>query len=254
MKYILSCVVAAALVAGIGFGVNFLDEQPTKQAQKQEIIAETHEIRKEDVAFETENPIVYEALLTLEETWNKLDKLEQDGVNIGNCKNDVVTLMTFVRETGKKIKVEQVEIPGQTLNCVETVVYSADTDKGGQVTAAAGIASFKEILSGENANNYDADGTEQNAIKHTKWSAVATILTKDTMYTKYFTDAHEYGHPANFDNEANYKDSEMDLKNNDLGREIGEKLYPEGKLTALNKLNDEIEKAKEQGRFTVIKK
>ena len=49
MKYILSCVVAAALVAGIGFGVNFLDEQPTKQAQKQEIIAETHEIRKEDV-------------------------------------------------------------------------------------------------------------------------------------------------------------------------------------------------------------
>ena len=253
MKYILSCICAAALVLGIGFGVNYLDEQPAQQTQKQEIVSEPHKTQEEDVKFETENPIVYDALLKLEESRNKLDKLEQNGVDIGNSKADVTELMAFVRETGKKVKVQEVEIPGQTLNCVETVVYCADSDKGGQVTAAAGIASLKEIVAGEDANNYDADGTEQNAVKHVKWSAVSVIFTKDAVYTKYFTDAHEYGHPANFDNEPNFKDSEMDLKNNAVGRQIGEKLYPEGKLTALQKLTEEIENAKSDGKLTVLK-
>ncbi len=253
MKYIVSCICAAALVVGIGFGVSRVNEKPAEQAQIQETTPKTHEIQIDDTAFETENPIVYDALLQLEASWNKLDALEQQGINIGDAKKDAEALMEYVRQTGKKVKVEQVEIPGQTLNSVETVVYSADADKGGQVAAAAGFASLKELVSGGDANQYDADGTEQNAIKHAKWNAAAVIFTKDAAYTKFFTDAHEYGHPANFDNAENFADSEMDLKNNAVGRQIGLRLYPQGKISALQVLNEEIDKAKAGGKLTILK-
>ena len=253
MKYFISCIVAAAMVAGIGFGVDWGSEDASSETKKQEIVSETSGLLEEDASFETDNPIVYDALLQLDASLEKLNMLERNGVDVGTAKKDVQALIEFVRETGKKQKVEKIEIPGQTLNNVEMVVYNADREKGGQVATAAGIASFKELVSGDDASKYEADGTEQNAIKHVKWSAVAVIFTKDASYTKYFTDAHEFGHPANFNDAQTFADSDMDLKNNALGREIGEKLYPQGKLTALNQLNNEIEKVKTQGRLTVIK-
>ena len=260
MKYAASCFLAMIVAVGLNIGTaNSPKEQgsgtvnaPVQQTYvaDEAVISGVLEITEEDMKFEQTNPIVYRALFDITESWNKLDALEKSGIPVGHYKKDAYALAEYVRKVGAEKDVTEVSLAGQTLNDAETVVYHGNTDNGAWVTNAAAYASYKELI---DENSSDLDGTADNAKKHAKWSATAVIFSGDAQYTKYFTDAHEFGHPANFADEANFYDSDMDMKNNAAGREIGTTLRANGRLRAMKNLDPTIEQYYNDGKLTTLK-
>lgn len=249
MKYALSCFLAMVVAVSLNIGApeSTTENENKNEVQKIEVRdftgqSQAVELTEADRAFENDNPIVYQALSDLEESFDKLCVLEESGVNVGAYKQDICALADFIRVVGIQIKVEEVSLPGKSLNSAETVVYRADAGKGAWITNAAGYASYKEVMA---EDGVASDGTVDNAKKHAKWSATATILSEDALYTKYFTDAHEFGHPLNFANAENFYDSDMDMKNNAIGREIGQELREKGKFRAMKALDSRIEQESE---------
>ena len=260
MKYAASCLLAMIVAVSLNIGAPDTKNESgtsvtgdiTQQTQTvdESVVSGVLELTEKDAEFEQTNPIVYQALLDITDSWNKLDALEKSGVPVGPYKKDAYALAEYVRAIGNQKTVTEVSLPGQTLNNAETVVYNGNTDNGAWVTNAAAYASYKELIA---ENSPDLDGTADNAKKHAKWSAAAVIFSGDAQYTKYFTDAHEFGHPLNFENEQNFYDSDMDMKNNAAGREIGTTLRADGRLRAMKKLDPTIEQYYNDGKLTTLK-
>jgi len=170
-----------------------------------------------DERFKENNPVVYSSLGDLTQTYENLESLENQGLDIGNMKNEVEDLANKVRYIGDKVYVEGTDLLGESMSNTEAVIYTRDKIKGMMLVVAAGIASIPGKLDTKYAN----DGTKDNAIKHANWNAIGTILTKDKNYVKDFTDAHEYGYPIVTSSKEHFEHTKMDMYNNNVGRTIG---------------------------------
>ena len=174
-----------------------------------------------DERFKYNNPIVYQSISTLSETWVNLDNLEKNPNtpselknNIGQMKADVNILCNEIRNIGDRMIVDDVSLPGVSLNSSEKVIYNSNKSKGNNVVFAGGTSSIGSL----GDKDYRGDGNRANAIKHATWNGQATILTGDVNYVKLFTDAHEYGYSVNTETIERLKHTDMDIFNNGVGR------------------------------------
>jgi len=186
-----------------------------------------------DERFKTNNPIVYESLKDLTQTWFDLDALEKDPntppevkAMIPLMKADVHELANKVREIGDSMTVnwtafDKIVTGANKISATEMVLYISDRGKGWAVFSAAFQA---DIIYGK----YYEDGSLGNAKLHAYWSAYSVNYTGDSEYVRLFTNAHEYGKQGNFTTELSYingvpmyQNSIMDLHNNAVGIKIG---------------------------------
>ena len=179
-----------------------------------------------DERFDTNNPIVAEALRNLTANWDAIVKLERDlGIDLTRLKNEIHELANLVRMIGDEIKVKPnnsaEEAMFERLNATEKVIFASNPLYGAYVGAAAETA--------DQFYNY-GDGTIYNARRHAYWNALSVLLTGSSDYVKFFTNAHEYGNRGNFNNNKNsygvssFDHTLMDLHNNYVGRLIGKDL------------------------------
>ena len=194
-------------------------------------------MRDSDDIYKYENPIVYQALHDLAASYNNLLELEKDGIDTGNMKLEIINLANQIRKIGISKYIPSTVVMTNNkvyadLTSTEAVIYFSDKFKGAMVGLASKDAA--DIV----PNNLD--GTKENAIKHALWNALATSWAGEE-YTKYFTDAHEYGNPKNFLDKESLELSKMDLYNNAVGRQLGKK-KPAGDFKSEYDLYDDLQK------------
>ena len=180
-----------------------------------------------DERFKEENPIVYQAITDLSITWTLLDKMQKAPNVSPDIKNNIESdklfindLCNVVREIGDTITVKSTKVnflwESHELNPTEAVLYANNPVHG---TIALIKAVDANLMTGSIYGDGYEDYNNANAFRHAYWSA-SMVIAIDEEYVKYFTDAHEYGFPANFTGEFYYRSTIMDLENNEIGREI----------------------------------
>ena len=183
-----------------------------------------------DEKYKKDNPIVYQALVDLANSYRNVVELEQKlGIELSYMKKDIKELQNKMRDIGnnKTVSINNiVDVVMLTQLCAtEHVLYASSPVKGAAIASASVLAQLEYNLG-------DYDGTIKNARLHALWNAYSIMMTLgDSEYVKSFTDAHEYGKPANFTDitagvgGTAYQYVQMDLFNNAIGRAVGEKLF-----------------------------
>jgi len=157
--------------------------------------------------------VTYKSLVTLGQSWLKtpLEK-RKDAENLAN---EVRTISRDLQSNGKSIMKlgAPKNIPfGGDLNDTERILYEGHPFQGLMMITDGGVAGSAAGISFVDGR---LDNTNGNAFKHTYWNALMTLDMGANAKT--WADAHEYGAKGNIGT----IESQMDLYNNEIGRQIG---------------------------------
>ncbi|MBR6522980.1 MAG: RHS repeat-associated core domain-containing protein, partial [Clostridia bacterium] len=177
-----------------------------------------------DERFKENNPIVYQAIADLSETWSYLDELDKNNIDnnidIQKMKKEVSELANKVRNIGDLQKVKEPFGISAKLNSVEQVLYASNPALGnGAIVAGVESRIATEELYGDGYVVND----NSDAFRHAYWHATSTLMNK-SEYATDWANAHEYGFPENFTSN-NIMGTYMDLYNNGVGIYQGAKIW-----------------------------
>ena len=179
-----------------------------------------------DERFKDSNPVVYDSIGRLSDTWSNLHALQKNSTSTSQkamitlMKAEVSALCDLVRSIGDKTTVEEMIVDNPLyngLNSTEMVLFAANRVYGTLV----GLSSQMAITDSQAHFGYREDGTLQNAFQHALWNAYAIAQGVSESYMKDFANAHEYGNSLNFGSQGIFNAVLMDLNNNRVGREWG---------------------------------